>query len=573
MTLLDWLVLGGTLAFITGFGIYKGRQANSIQEYLLAGRRMRWYSVTLAIMATQASAITFLSTPGQGYADGMRFVQMYLGLPLAMIGIAAVAVPIYHRLKILTPYEYLEKRFDAKTRLLTAFLFLLQRGLATGLTIYAPSLVLSVLLGWNLSLTILVMGGLMITYTVTGGARAVSRTQPQQAAVIFLGMTAAFVVLVWRLPGDVSITGALQLAGHLGRLNPIDWTFDLQNRYNIWSGLIGGLFLALSYFGTDHSQVQRYLTGRSVAESRTGLLMNGLLKVPMQFGILLLGALLFVFYQFNPAPLFFNPVETAKVVASERRAEWLELEGQHQRLFEVRKQRALELARTAEAGPADSAGEARQALAAADRAVDQTRAAAARLIQEVDPAANTNDVNYVFLTFVLHYLPAGLVGLILAVVFSASMSSTSGELAALSAVTVVDGYRRLIGGAGENHREVTVSRWSTLLWGGFAMLFAEYAGRLGTLVEAVNILGSLFYGTILGIFLTAFFLKRVRGHAVFCAALAAEAGVIACFLLTPVSFLWYNVVGCGLVILLALIFSFRPGIRNRGASASRPVAA
>lgn len=553
MTLLDWLVLGGTLAFITGFGIYKGRQANSLQEYLLAGRRMRWYSVTLAIMATQASAITFLSTPGQGYADGMRFVQMYLGLPLAMIGIAAVAVPIYHRLKILTPYEYLEKRFDTKTRLLTAVLFLLQRGLATGLTIYAPSLVLSVLLGWNLSLTILVMGGLMITYTVTGGARAVSRTQPQQAAVIFLGMTAAFVVLIWRLPNDVSITGTLQLAGHLGRLNPIDWSFDLQNRYNIWSGLIGGLFLALSYFGTDHSQVQRYLTGRSVAESRTGLLMNGLLKVPMQFAILLLGALLFVFYQFNPAPLFFNPVETAKVVASERRGEWLELEGRHRQLLEERKRRALELARTADSEPSESAGAARQALAAADRAVDQTRTAAARLIQEVDPAANTNDVNYVFLTFVLHYLPAGLVGLILAVVFSASMSSTSGELAALSAVTVVDGHRRLTGGAAGERREVAVSRLATLAWGAFAMLFAEYAGRLGTLVEAVNILGSLFYGTILGIFLVAFFAKRVRGSAVFFAALVAEAAVIACWLFTPISFLWYNVVGCILVIGFALL--------------------
>jgi len=554
MTLLDWLVLGGTLAFITGFGIYKGRQANSLQEYFLAGRRMRWCSVTLAIMATQASAITFLSTPGQGYADGMRFVQMYLGLPLAMIGIAAVAVPIYHRLKILTPYEYLEQRFDTKTRLLTAFLFLLQRGLATGLTIYAPSLVLSVLLGWNLSLTILVMGGLMITYTVTGGARAVSRTQPQQAAVIFLGMTAAFVVLVWRLPHDVSTTGVLQLAGHLGRLNPIDWTFDLQNRYNIWSGLIGGFFLALSYFGTDHSQVQRYLTGRSVAESRTGLLTNGLLKVPMQFAILLLGALLFVFYQFNPAPLFFNPVETAKVVASERRAEWLELEGRHQRLLEERKQRALELARIIDDGPADSDAKARQALAAADRAVDQTRTAAARLIQEVDPTANTNDVNYVFLTFVLHYLPAGLVGLILAVVFSASMSSTSGELAALSAVTVVDGYRRLTRGAVGERREVAVSRLATLAWGAFAMFFAEYAGRLGTLVEAVNILGSLFYGTILGIFLVAFFAKRVRGNAVFIAALVAEAAVIACWLCTPVSFLWYNVVGCIMVIGLALLF-------------------
>lgn len=554
MSALDWAILAGSLVFIVVYGVWKGRGSRNIRGFLLSDRDMRWYTITLSVMATQASAITFLSTPGQAFADGLRFVQFYFGLPLAMVILSLTAVPIFHRLGVYTAYEYLETRFDLKTRALAALLFLIQRGLAAGLTLFAPALVLSVLLGWNLSLTCAGIGLLVIIYTTSGGTRAVSWVQSYQVLIIAGGMLAAVAALLYQLPEGVSLSSAGHLAGTLGRLNAVDLTFDPRNRYNLWSGLIGGLFLQLAYFGTDQSQVQRYLTGRSVRESRLGLLMNGLLKVPMQFGILLLGVLVFVFYQFTPPPVFFNPLALRQARSGPYAHEFNLAEQGYQRSWDEKNRQERMLLPRLSSGDAAVKAAARQALRDLERQVEEHRAVAVTLIRRTDPAVNPSDTNYVFLSFVLHFLPAGLIGLVLAAVFAASMSSTSAELNALASTTVVDVYRRLLGKGGGDRRELLVSRLATVGWGVFAVAFAEYASRLGTLVEAVNILGSLFYGTILGIFTVAFFLKKIRGGAVFAAAIAAEAAVVACFLFTPISFLWYNVVGCVLVMLLAWIF-------------------
>lgn len=566
MTPLDWGVLAGALAAMVGYGVWRGGRSRDTRGYLLAGNEMRWGTVALSIMATQASAITFLSTPGQAYADGMRFVQFYLGLPIAMIVLSATAVPLYHRLRVFTAYEYLETRFDLKTRTLTSFLFLVQRGLAAGLTIFAPALILSVILGWNLRITVFVIGALVVVYTTSGGARAVSRTQTLQAAVILAGMAAAFAVLVASLPHDVSLLDALRVAGKAGRLRAIDPSFSLTDRYTLWSGLIGGAFLALSYFGTDQSQVQRYLTGRSVAASRLGLLFNGMVKVPMQFAILFVGASLFAFYQFQTPPVFFNPVETAKVRSSAQGAEFADLEARYRaaRADQEREARALVIAMRGDPGPKRE--EAVASYRAAAAAAEDVRGRAIALMRTADPKADGSDTNYVFLSFVVHSLPAGLVGLVLAMVFAASMSASSAELSALASTTVVDVYRRLLRPeAGERHC-VMVSRLATVFWGGFAVLFAEYAARLGSLVEAVNILGSLFYGTILGVFLAGFYVKRVSGTAVFAAAIVAEALVIACFAFTRLSFLWYNVVGCVAVVALASAIERFPGTARPAAA-------
>jgi SSS family solute:Na+ symporter len=558
MSGLDWGLLVGSWVLVVSYGVWKGRGSRTAEGYLLSNRDMRWYTICLSIMATQASAITFLSTPGQAYADGMRFVQFYFGLPLAMVVLSVTVVPIFHRLKVYTAYEYLEGRFDLKTRALAAFLFLIQRGLAAGLTIFAPAMVLSVLLGWNLHVTITLIGVLVMIYTVSGGTRAVAWAQSYQMLIIAGGMIVAGVVVVLRLPPSVSFGDALHVAGALGRLNAIDFSFDLTNRYNLWSGLIGGFFLALSYFGTDQSQVQRYLTGRSVAHSRLGLLANGLVKVPMQFLILLLGAMVFVFYQFVPPPAFFNPVPVARVLASPLAGQYRQAEARYRQACEDRAARAQALVEARRGGDPAREAAARTALQQAEARAAAGREAAVGIIRRADPGTNPSDTNYVFLTYVLTFLPAGLVGLVLAAVFAASMSSTSGELNALAAATTVDVWRRLLGG-GEGPREVWVSRLATFGWGCFAIFFAEYASRLGTLVEAVNILGSLFYGTILGIFLVAFYVKRVRGGAAFWAALIAEAGVLGCFFFTELSFLWYNVVGCVLVVGLSLVFNSLPG--------------
>jgi SSS family transporter len=573
---LDWIVLVASLAFIVVYGMWRGRGNQDLKGYFLANRSLPWYTVALSIMATQASAITFLSTPGQGYVDGMRFVQFYFGLPLAMIVIAAVIVPIYRRMNVITAYEYLETRFDGKTRSLAALLFLIQRGLAAGLTIYAPSLILSVLLGWNLYWTNLITGVLVVSYTASGGARAVNHTQFQQFLIIIGGMAVAFALILRGLPPGIGIGEATGIAGALGRMNAIDLSFDLENRYNIWSGLIGGFFLQLSYFGTDQSQVGRYLTGRSVAQSRLSLLFNGVVKVPMQFVILFLGAMVFVFYQFTPPPVFFNPAEVRKLRAGQNAEAFAEIESRHLVAFEARRATIERMVQAEKSGDAIAAAGVAEDVRAAHERMQGVRGEAVALMKAGDPRAQTSDTNYIFLTFVLTHLPAGVVGMVLAAIFAASMSSTSAELNALASTTVVDVYRRIrrrrggAAGAGADpglpgadaaaqaaavaqgvatdRHEVRVSRWSTLLWGAFAIGFAQYAERLGSLIEAINILGSLFYGTILGIFLTAFFLRRVGGNAVFVAALIAEAVVVGCYFFSGISFLWYNVVGCLLVM-------------------------
>jgi len=545
---LDWAVLAGCLAFVVLFGLWKSRGHRDAESYILSGRDARWFTICLSIMATQASAITFLSTPGQAYADGMRFVQFYLGLPLAMVVLSVTFVPLFHRLKVFTAYEFLEERFDAKTRTLAAGLFLLQRGLAVGLTIYAPALVLSVLLGWDIRVNLAIVGSLAMVYTVAGGTRAVSWAQSWQMLIITCGMVTAGWMVVHRLPQGLGVRDALHVAGSLGRLNTIDFSFDITNRYNLWSGLIGGFFLSLSYFGTDQSQVQRYLSGSSVAQSRMGLLANGLLKVPMQFLILLLGVLVFAACQFSPPPVFFNPAPVKAALEGPQAPEYRRVEAEWERAAGDRAAKARAFAEARRNGPAEAE---RSALLDADRRAAEVRKEGVAVLKKASPGSNPSDVNYVFLWYVLNALPAGVVGLVLAAEFSASMSSMSAEINALGATTLVDLWRRWR--KGSTVSEVTVSRVATLAWGLFAVGFAEYASRLGSLVEAVNLLGSLFYGTILGIFLVAFYFKRVRGGSAFWAALGAEGVVLACFFLTPISFLWYNVIGCLLVIAFSLL--------------------
>ncbi|MGE5807189.1 MAG: sodium:solute symporter [Ignavibacteria bacterium] len=555
MNTADWIVLSASLFFIVLYGVWKGRGSRNIKGYLLSNYDMKWYTITLSVMATQASAITFLSTPGQAYVDGMRFVQFYLGLPLAMIIISAVAIPLYYKLKVYTAYEFLENKFDLKTRALAAFLFLIQRGLAAGLTIYAPSIILSVLLGWNLFLTNLIIGGLVIIYTAAGGSRAVNWTQFQQMIIIIFGMAAAFFTLIFLLPDSLSFTDSIRLAGKMGKMNTIDFSFDLNNRYSFWSGIIGGLFLQLSYFGTDQSQVQRYLTGKSIGQSRLGLLVNGIVKIPMQFFILFMGVMLFVFYQFTPPPLFFNPVETAKIKNSSHAEEYRILEKEFKESFNKNRNSLSGLSEAIKSKNETEINSAERELKLSRSKVENIRSRAASLIENKVPGSNRNDSNYIFLTFVINYLPAGLIGLVLAAIFAASMSSTSSEINSLASTTIVDVYKRLIKKEASDRHYLIVTKAATVFWGLFAIAFAEFAGGLGTLIEAVNILGSLFYGTILGIFLTAFFIKRIKGTSVFTAALIAEAAVICCFLFTGISFLWYNAVGCLLVIILSLILN------------------
>ena len=558
MSHLDWFVLGGALLFVVLWGLYKGRGATTGEGYIGGGRDHRWWLIGLSIIATQTSAITFLSTPGQAYVDGMRFVQFYFGLPLAAVVLSVTLVPLYHRLKVSTAYELLEARFDLKTRLLAAILFLIQRGLAVGLTIFAPALVLSVLLGWSIHVNILLVGTLVMLYTVTGGTKAVAWAHSSQMVIIACGMLLAGVMTAYRLPAHVSFGDALHVAGGLGRLNVIDTHFDPNNRYNLWSGLLGGFFLMLSYFGTDQSQVQRYLAGSDLTQSRLGLLLNGMIKVPMQFLILLLGSLVFVFYQFHTPPLFFNPGPVKQVLAGPDAAAYRALETEFAKARDGQSRKAEAYVTARHGGDSALIAATKQQLQQAQADSEAVRRKAVRLIEKANPGTNPSDTNYIFLAYVLSSLPVGLVGLVIAAVFSGSMSSMSGEISALGATTVVDLWRRLVGGSRgqrEGRREVWVGRLATFAWGCFAMAFAEYAARLGSLIEAVNILGSLFYGTILGIFITAFYVKRVRGGAAFYAALVAEAGVLACFAFTDISFLWYNLIGCVAVVGLAWGFS------------------
>jgi SSS family solute:Na+ symporter len=549
----DWVVLAATLAVIVSYGMWKGRRQKRLEQYLLADRQMQWYTVALSVMATQASAITFLSTPGQAYTDGMRFVQFYLGLPVAMVILSITAVPIYHRLKVFTAYEYLETRFDVRVRTLTALLFLVQRGLGTAMTLYAPALIVSLVLGWNIHLTTLVIGALVILYTASGGTKAVSWTQTHQLLISLSGMAIAMIIAIRSLPESVGFVDAVRVAGRMGRINVIDFTFDLSTPYNFWSGLFGGLMVALAYFGTDQSQVQRYLTGETVTQSRLGLMFNGLVKVPMQFFILFVGAMVFVFYQFVPPPLSFNPVQREKVRASQYASEFTQLEQTHQQTFTQKRAAAMELVAAMDANDEAAVAQKTTALQSLQKRDDETRKAASGVIRRNDPKADAADTDYVFLTFVMQNLPTGLVGLLLASIFCAAMSATASGLNSLASTSVVDIAKRLLSRGHTDHEYVVISKWMTVGWGAFCIVFALYANQLGSLIVAVNRVGSFFYGTMLAIFLVAFYIQRVGGTAILWGALIAEGAVTLCALYTDMAWLWWNVVGCVVGVVAAVV--------------------
>jgi solute:Na+ symporter, SSS family len=546
VSLLDWLVLVATLGGIVLYGVWASRGQRD-EEYLRGGD-LPWLTIGLSVMATQASAITFLSTPGLAFEEGMRFVQFYFGMPLAVIVVAAVFVPIFYRLRVLTAYEYLETRFDVRVRVLGATLFLVQRGLAAGITIYAPSIVLSTILGWSLSLTIVIMGASVIVYTVTGGTAVVSQTQKQQMIVILLGMVAAGVFLARQLPDGMTMDDAAALAGLTGRMEIVDLEPNFRTRYNVWSGLAGGFFLALSYFGTDQSQVQRYLAGKSSSAGRLGLLFNGLFKVPMQFSILFLGVLLYVFYVFSPAPAFFDPSTLARA----RTAQPAAVAAVEQRVATSsdRRRRAAEAYLDARHRGSDTT-DAGKRYAESDREVATARKETKSLIAKAVPGASIQDGDFVFITFVLTRLPAGLIGLLIAVILCAAMSSISGELNALGTTSAFDLYQRFRAGTPTEAERVVVAKRLTVAWGLIAVGFASVASLFDNLIEAVNVLGSLFYGTVLGLFVVAFFLKWIGARAVFWASLVALGAVFSLFLGTQLGFLWYNVIGCAVVVGIA----------------------
>lgn len=565
MSVIDWIVLFTTLFGIVAYGTWKSRQNKGINDYLRGGNDMNWFTIGLSVMATQASAITFLSAPGLGYEKGLKFVQFYFGLPLALIIISAFIIPIYYKLKVFTAYEYLEKRFDLKTRLLAAFLFLVQRGLAAGLTIFAPAIILSTILGWNLQFTNIFVGVLVIIYTVSGGTKAVSLTQKWQMAVILLGMGLAFGILVYKISQFTDFSSALELAGSVGRMEVLDFNFDLNERYTVWSGLTGGLFLSLSYFGTDQSQVQRYLTGKNIKESRLGLMFNAIVKIPMQLFILFTGVLVFVFYLYVKPPVFFNQTAIDGLKQSEYKQEIDALEAKHTANYEdlQKKREALDIGLTTKA-PEDLELLKDDFRAAVDADV-AIRSEVKNLLLKADPEFKVKDTNYVFLKFVMDYLPIGIIGLIIALIFSAAMSSTSGELNALATTTFVDFYNRLRKKETTEKEQVLASKLLTVFWGILAISFALVANLFDNLIEMVNLLGSLFYGTILGIFLVAFFIKWVKGNAIFWSALLAEAFVlmlhfgrvydIPFFNQFDIEYLWYNVIGSVLVIVFSLMMS------------------
>lgn len=551
---LDWTILLVTLLTIVLYGTWKTRKSKDVQDYLKGGNTSKWWTIGLSVMATQASAITFLSTPGQAYNDGMGFVQFYFGLPIAMVVICMVFIPLYHRLKVYTAYEFLENRFDLKTRTLTAILFLIQRGLAAGITIFAPAIILSVVLGWNLLLLNIIIGILVIIYTVSGGTKAVNVTQKHQMVVIFTGMIIAFILIVNKLPENITFTKALEIAGASGKMDILDFSFDLNNRYTFWSGIIGGTFLMLSYFGTDQSQVQRYLSGKSVKEMQLGLMFNGLLKVPMQFFILLVGVMVFVFYQFNQAPVNFNPLATEVVLSSSYANDYEKLQQEQTKIFNDKQ--------TIISNYINSGDEsAAKYIALANEANDELRSEAQELIkkasEEQQIKVESNDKDYMFITFILNNLPRGLIGLLLAVILSAAMSSTSSELNALASTTTIDLYKRNTSEKSETEM-VKASKWFTLGWGILAIGIACVANLAENLIQLVNIIGSIFYGNVLGIFLLAFFVKFIRGNAVFTAALITQVIVIGLFLLNEyefinLPFLWLNFVGCVIVMIIAIL--------------------
>jgi SSS family transporter len=547
---LDWIVLSVTLLFIVIYGALKTKGSANVKDYILDNNETPWFTVGISVMATQASAITFLSTPGQAYHDGMGFVQFYFGLPLAMIVIAYTFVPIYHKLKVYTAYEYLEQRFDLKTRSLAAILFLIQRGLGTGITIYAPSIILSALLGWNLTLLNIIIGLLVIVYTVTGGTKAVNVTQKQQMFVIMSGMFITFFVILSYLPEDLTFSNALHIAGANGKMEILDFSYNPETRYTFWSGITGGFFLMLSYFGTDQSQVGRYLSGKSIKESQMGLIMNGILKVPMQFFILLTGVMVFVFFQFNDTPLHFNPANVTKVKTSIEKENYERIESKLAYLNDEKKiinQIYIEQLRYNEF---DNPTLKKQMIALADKE-KELREEGKMVIEKVNKNAETNDKDYVFLYFILNYLPKGLLGLLLAVIMSAAMSSSASGLNSLAATTAIDIYKRNVSLKSDKHY-VYATQFFTLFWGIVAIVFACVSSLFENLIQLVNIIGSVFYGTVLGIFLIGFYINYIKGKAVFIGACISQLAIFYIFYLDVVSYLWLNVIGAGMTIVLSL---------------------
>ena len=563
MQKLDWIILSVTLLFIVFYGVYKTKGSKNVEDYILGNKETPWWTVGLSVMATQASAITFLSTPGQAYSDGMGFVQFYFGLPIAMVVISITFIPIYHKLKVFTAYEYLEQRFDLKTRSFTAILFLIQRGLGTGLTIYAPSIILSSILGWNLTMLNIIIGILVIIYTFAGGTKAVNVTQKQQMFVIMLGMFITFFLILHLLPNDMTFSNAMHIAGANDKMNILDFSFDPQNRYTFWSGITGGFFLMLSYFGTDQSQVGRYLSGKSDRESQMGLIMNGFLKVPMQFFILLTGVMVFVFFQFNPVPLNFNPVNQAAIEKSKYAGEYHSLEKQLAQLSEEKKE--FNLLYIDHLNQNYDNPILRKKLISLSGKEKDLHDEAKVIISKVDEKAETNDKDYVFIYFILHYLPSGLIGLLLAVILSAAMSSSASGLTALASTTAIDIYKRNITGEKSEKHFVNATKSFTLLWGVIAIGFACIGTLFENLIQLVNIVGSIFYGTVLGVFLVGFYIKFVKANAIFYSAVISQTTIFVIYYYTihiyptgqeKLGYLWLNFIGASLTVILSILTQF-----------------
>jgi SSS family transporter len=549
--LIDWVVMFTWLISLVSYGLWRGRGSNTVNKYLLAGRDMPWYAMGLSILATQASAITFISTTGQGYIDGMRFVQFYLGLPIAMVILCMTAVPIFHRANVYTAYEYLERRFDAKTRTLVSSVFLVQRGLGAGIGLYAPAVALSAVLGVSDRWITVVIGALVVVYVTSGGIKALTWADVQQMTMIFIALVAAMIIAVHALPANVSLLDAVHLAGAVNRINIIDTHFDLSNRYNVWSGLIGGAFLALAYFGCDQSQVQRYLTGRSIAASRLSLIFNACVKIPMQLFILFIGVVVFALSLFVQPPMIFHPLEAARAQQTQA---WTPTKNAYDRAWVARHDQAVRLVplMRGEADPADAIAQFRET----QKTFEAVRHSALSIVATLNHTGTFDDTNYIFLGFIRSYLPVGLIGLVIGVILSASMGSTSGEINSLATVALIDIYKRYVKRDGSDHHYLMVSRLLTVFWVSFAVTFAAVGARgFGALIERVNIVGSLFYGGLLGVFALAFFFKHVHGTAAFCGVIAGEVAIFACAALTSVSFLWYNVVGSVVVVLTGLLIT------------------
>jgi Na+/proline symporter len=551
MRAFDWLIFFAWLISLVAYGLYRGRGSNTVNKYLLAGNTMPWYAMGLSILATQASAITFISTTGQAYVDGMRFAQFYFGLPIAMVILSATAVPIFHRARVYTAYEYLERRFDAKTRALVAIVFLIQRGLAAGIGLYAPAVALAGVLGWSDRLITALIGLLVVIYTASGGIKALTWADVQQMSMIFIALVVSLILAIHALPPGISFGNALHLAAAAGRLKIVDLHWDLSDRYNLWSGLIGGSFLALAYFGADQSQVQRYLTGRSIAQSRLSLLFNAVVKIPMQLFILFIGAIVFVLSLFVQPPIIFQPLERAHASSA---PEWTKTEAKYKQAFENRRAAAYQMV-SGHQRP-DARKHDMEAFVAAEREFVQSRRQGLDIVEKLHGGNKYDDTNYIFLSFVKSYLPVGLIGLVIGVIFSASMGSTSGEINALATVSVIDIYRRYLVRDRSDRHYLLASRFFTIFWGAYAVAFASVGARgFGALIERVNIVGSFFYGGLLGVFVLAFFCKRVSGTGAFAGVLTGEAAIFVVATCTRVSFLWYNVVGCAAVVLVGLAFA------------------